>query len=200
MDTRLALNTVRPGLSAASVILLLTRLAGLKKVLGSLTLGGYDVSRFTPNPVSFKFAPDNSRELVIGVQSITSVSQNGATHNLLPSGILAYVDSTVSQIWLPLEACQAFETAFGLTYNETSKLYPVNDTLHQALTVQNASISFVLGNTQSGGETVNITLPYLSFDLQATWPAVDNDVRYFPLKRADNETQYTLGRTFLQEA
>ena len=172
----------------------------MKKVLGSLTLGGYDSSRFNPNPLSFKFAPDNSRDMVVGIQSITSVSQKGGTHNLLPSGILAYVDSTVPEIWLPLEACQAFENAFGLTYNETTKLYPVNDTLHQTLSDQNANISFVLGNTQSGGDTITITLPYLSFDLLASWPAVDSNTKYFPLKRASNDTQYTLGRTFLQEA
>jgi hypothetical protein len=29
---------------------------------------------------------------------------------------------------------------------------------------------------------------------------VSNQTRYFPLQRAANDTQYTLGRTFLQEA
>lgn len=169
-------------------------------MLGSLTLGGYDESRFTPNDLSFSFAPDNSRDLVLGIQSIVSTRPNGTDKPLLTAGILAYVDSTVPEIWLPIEACQAFEEAFGLVYDEESKLYPVNDTLHDALIAQNASITFVLGQLQTGGKTINITLPYASFDLQATPPFVKKKTKYFPLQRAQNDTQYTLGRTFLQEA
>ena len=178
----------------------LTASLGLKRVLGSLTLGGYDESRFTPNDLTFSFAPDNSRDLVLGVQSIVSTSGDGVIKSLLPAGILAYVDSTVPQIWLPIEACQAFEEAFGLVYDEKAQLYPVNDTLHDALVAQNPSITFVLGQLQTGGKTVNITLPYDSFDLEATPPFVSKKTRYFPLKRAENDTQFTLGRTFLQEA
>ena len=165
-----------------------------------MTLGGYDESRFTPNEMSFSFAPGDSRDLVVGLQSITSTSRNGAVKSLLPAGILASVDSTVPQIWLPIEACRAFEEAFGLVYDEKSKLYPVNDTLHDALIAQNAVITFTLGNLQTGGKTINITLPYDSFDLQATPPFVGTRTRYIPLQRAKDNTQYTLGRTFLQEA
>ena len=148
----------------------------------------------------FSFASDNSRDLVVGVQSIKSSSANGTVKSLLPSGILAYVDSTVPQIWLPIEACQAFEEAFGLKHDEESGLYPVDDDLHDALIAQNASITFTLGHLETGGETIDITLPYDSFDLQATPPFVNKRTRYFPLRRADNATQYTLGRTFLQGA
>ena len=172
---------------------------GLKSVLGSLTLGGYDQSRFAPNPLSFSFAPDSDRDIVVGIQSIVS-TDNKSTHKLLPTGINAYVDSTVAQIWLPLEACQAFETAFGLTYDNKTGLYLVNDTLHTSLVSQNASITFTLGNTGSGGATTDIVFPYASFDLRVTPPIVPTGTRYFPLRRATNETQYTLGRAFLQEA
>lgn len=173
----------------------------MNKVPGSLTLGGYDESRFTPNDLTFAFAPNNSRDLVVGVQSIVSTSQDGTVKSLLPAGILTYVDSTVPQIWLPIEACHAFEAAFGLVYDEESELYLVNSTLHDKLIAQKPSITFVLGQLQTGGKTVNITLPYDSFDLQATPPFVQKKTtRYFPLQRAKNDTQYTLGRTFLQEA
>lgn len=172
----------------------------MKKVLGSLTLGGYDESRFTPNELAFSFASGDSRDLVVGVQSITSTRRDGTVKSLLPSGILAYVDSTVPQIWLPIDACRAFEEAFGLVYDDESELYLINDTLHDALIAQGAVITFALGSLQTGGKTINITLPYDSFDLQATPPFVDTRTRYFPLQRAKNDTQYTLGRTFLQEA
>jgi len=172
----------------------------LKKVLGSLTLGGYDSSRFIPNPLSVSFATDNDRDTVIGIQSIKATNQNGTTSSLLTQGILAYVDTTIPYIWLPLEACIAFEKAFGLTWDKNSELYLVDDALHTNLLAQNATVGFTLGNGVSGGQTVDITLPYASFDLIAKYPLVNNTSNYFPLKRAANATQYTLGRTFLQEA
>lgn len=174
----------------------------LKQVLGSLTLGGVDSGRFTPNNLSIPLASQQGRSLLVGIQSISSVDQNGTTSNLLSNGIMALVDSTEAQIWLPVEACQAFERAFGLTYNETNGLYLVNNALETQLKAQNASVTFTLGSTASGGETVNITLPYASFDLMLTPPAANltSSTKYFPLRRADNDTQYTLGRTFLQEA
>ena len=175
----------------------------LKQVLGSLTLGGVDTGQFTPNNLSIPFAPQEGRSLLVGIQSISSVDQNGTTSNLLPNGgISAFVDSTEAQIWLPVEACQAFETAFGLTYNETNGFYLVNSALHSQLTTQNASVTFTLGSSTSGGETINITLPYASFDLLLKPPAANltSNTKYFPLRRAANDTQYTLGRTFLQEA
>ena len=174
----------------------------LKQVLGSLTLGGVDSGRFVPNNLSIPFASQQNRSLLVGIQSISSVNGNGTTNNLLPSGIMAFVDSTEAQIWLPVEACQAFEKAFGLTYNTTNGFYLVDNALHAQLQAQNASVTFTLGSTVSGGETVNITLPYNSFDLTLTPPAANlsSSTKYFPLRRADNDTQYTLGRTFLQEA
>lgn len=49
---------------------------------------------------------------------------------------------------------------------------------------------------------MNITLPYASFDLQLTqfYPGINQTTQYFPLRRAANDNQYTLGRTFLQES
>lgn len=173
---------------------------GLKKVLGSLTLGGFDQNRFTPTNMSFSFAPDNDRDIVVGIQSIVSKDQDGTSHDLLATGVNAYIDSTVPHIWLPLEACEAFEKAFGLIYDAENEIYPVTNALHKKLVAQNASITFTLGNSDSGGETVDIVLPYDSFDLQAQPPYTANATKYFPLRRAANETQYTLGRTFLQEA
>lgn len=170
-------------------------------MLGSLTLGGYDASRRPPNDtITFTFGDDISRDLLVGLQSIEYSDTKTAGRQLLSEGILTFIDSTVPHIWLPLSVCKAFESAFGLKYDNTTDLYLVNSTLHDALTKQNASISFVLGNRVRGGETVNITFPYASFDLQVSSPIVSEPTRYFPLRRADNDTQYTLGRTFLQES
>jgi hypothetical protein len=165
-----------------------------------LTLGGYDASRFTPNDVDFTFATDISRDLVVGVQSIRFSDSNAASEELLSDGILAFIDSSVPHIWLPLSACKAFEKAFGIIYDDTTDLYLVNNALHDRLLSQDASVTFVLGDNVAGGQTVEITLPYLSFDLQADYKFLNASSRYFPLRRADNDTQYTLGRTFLQES
>lgn len=137
---------------------------------------------------------------LLGSNQISLTGQDGTKQDLLPAGINAYVDSTVAQIWLPLEACKLFEKAFGLTYDAENQLYPVSNTLHKKLLAQNASITFTLGNSDSGSQNTDITLPYDSFDLQAKPPFAPNATRYFPLQRAANEKQYTLGRTFLQEA
>lgn len=174
---------------------------GLKKVDGTLTLGGYDASRFAPNRIYFPFASDISRNLVVGLQSIQFLESNTGPKNLLSEGILIFVDSTVPHIWLPVSACKEFEDAFGITYHQQTDLYLVNDTLHESLLAQNASVTFVVGNNVNGGDTVSITLPYRSFDLEASYQSLNGTTqRYFPLRRAANDSQYTLGRTFLQES
>ena len=174
----------------------------LNKVLGSLTLGGYDSARFIPNDLTFDFSAQDIRDLSVSITSITH-TQNTQTTPLLSSGpISAYLDSTIPWIYLPLSVCQAFESAFGLDYDDTSQSYLVNSTLHEKLQADNASVTFTLQNPANpSGGTVDITLPYAAFDLVASYPLTANgSQRYFPLARATNESQYTLGRTFFQEA
>lgn len=166
-----------------------------------MTLGGYDSSRFTPNDVIFNFASDVSRDLVVGIQTIKFSDSDTQDEELLPGGgILSFIDSTVPHIWLPLNACKAFEKAFGITYDSNTDLYLVNDSLHDTLKQQDASLSFILGNQVEGGDTVNITFPYAAFDLTVGSPLVNSSQSYLPLRRAANDSQYTLGRTFLQES
>lgn len=149
--------------------------------------------------MSFGFAPDISKDLTVGLQSI-STSMQGEHVELLPNSIFTFIDSTIPHIWLPVSACQKFEDTFGLTWNDTLGLYLVNDTLHNSLLSRNISFTFKIGNTTDRGPTIDIVLPYASFDLTVNYPIVSNQTRYFPLLRAENDTQYTLGRTFLQEA
>jgi hypothetical protein len=175
-------------------------LTGLSSFFGSLTLGGYDSSRFTPNNLTFPFNDDIARGLRVGLQSIIMSSNGKPDTPLLPTSVYAAIDSTTPYLWLPMDACMAFERAFGLVWDNQTKLYPVSERLHASLVAQNASVKFKLGVETKGGESVDIVLPYAAFDLQALYPLVERWTRYFPLKRAVNDTQYTLGRTFLQEA
>lgn len=146
------------------------------------------------------FNSDQSRDLTVGLADvITNVT--GSETSLLPSGnIPIFIDSSVAEIYLPDDACSAFETAFHLTYDSNSQLYLVNNTLHAELLAKNPSVTFSINTANTGGPGVNITLPYAAFDLTAQPPLVTTTSPYFPLQRATNNTQYTLGRTFLQEA
>ena len=60
--------------------------------------------------------------------------------------MLSFVDSTVPHIWLPTEACDAFERQLGLTWDNASELYLVNDSLHDSLLARNYTFTFKLGN------------------------------------------------------
>ncbi|KAF7507689.1 hypothetical protein GJ744_010242 [Endocarpon pusillum] len=161
-----------------------------KKTFGSLLFGGYDTSRFVPNNLTIGLGQDISRDILVGVQAI----RNGEV-NLLDQGIIAYIDSTIPHIWLPIQVCESFERAFNLTWDSDLELYLVNDTLHSNLLAENPTITFTIGSSVNGGDAVDIKLPYGAFDLTRNGIS-----RYFPLRRAQNETQYALGRTFLQQA
>jgi len=168
--------------------------------LASLTLGGYDSARFTSNNLTIPFSYTSAnRLLVVGLQSIQASNSFLGVVSLLPTGIFSLIDSTVPEIWLPLEACTVFETAFGLQYDYTRNRYLVNDTTHTQLLKINPVFTFKIGTQTADGETVQITVPYAAFDLQASWPIYNSSTNYFPLRRAENSTQYTLGRSFLQE-
>ncbi len=167
-------------------------------VLGSLILGGYDKSLFTHNNLTFSFNPLNKVDLTVSINSITYFSGH-TNKSLSATPFPAFINSDVPYFYLPLAVCQQFESAFGIVYDNTTGLYLVNDTLHTQLLAQSANVTFKLTNA-AGESTIDIVLPYQAFDLIAEWPLVKNTTRYFPLKRAVNNTQTTLGRAFLQEA
>ncbi|KAF7502717.1 hypothetical protein GJ744_005225 [Endocarpon pusillum] len=167
---------------------------------GSLTFGGYDSARMdVTRNLTIVGGADTYRPMLVGIENIKSGSSE-----LLDGPIVAGLDSLVSQIWLPASACRHFESAFGLVWNSTHQLYIVNETQHSTLLAQNPAITFTLstGSAQNKDERLDITFPYAAFDLTAKPPfaGLNETAYYFPLKPATDEVQYTLGRTFLQEA
>lgn len=163
-----------------------------------LIFGGYDTSRFTENSASFTLAGDIDRDIVVGIQSIT---YSGTTQSsLLPTAKYAFIESTDPNIWLPKEACQEFERAFGISIDKSSGLYLINSTQYSSLQAANPQVTFTLGDSLTGGETANVILPFEALALPASYPFTPNDTYYFPLKTAANDSQITLGRAFLQEA
>jgi len=175
-------------------------------VLSSLIVGGYDSSRLIANNLTISFGSDTSRNLLVAIQNITAVGNDLATTKLIPavftSSLYANIDSTVAEFWLPEEVCAVFENTFNLTYDSSTSLYLVSDSVHSDLLQTNPNVTFTIGSEPVGGDTVEITLPYAAFDLTASPPysGLKNQSLYFPLRRAVNDTQYTLGKAFLQEA
>lgn len=168
---------------------------------GSLTLGGYDTSRFVPNNVSFAFNSNDTRSFTVNIRSIILTTKDSDTVLETPNrSLLAAIDSTIPDMVLPVDVCQQFEMAFGITWNEAVQGYTVNETLHNALSSQNTSVVLTLGNSSAiSDQGFNISLPYAAFDLIAGPPLLNIASRYFPLRRAANDSQVTLGRTVLQE-
>ncbi|KAF1842153.1 acid protease [Cucurbitaria berberidis CBS 394.84] len=168
---------------------------------GGLTFGGYDQTRFIPNTISFPFDANDSRKPSLNIQAIVTRDMQNQTVSVFPDGpAYSLIDFAESQIWLPVSACDAFARAFNLTYDNSTDLYVVDSHTHALLIERNPSITFGLGQTANPGERINIVLPYSAFDQQASYPIYQNTTNYFPIRRAQNETQYTLGRTFFQEA
>ena len=118
-------------------------------VFGSLTLGGYDTTRFAPTSITCTFGADQSRDLLVGIQRITT---DIAGFPLLSAGIYVFIDSTVPHVWLPIEACTEFERAFNLTWDNHTELYLLTDDEHDNLISLNANITLRLGPLDTGGE------------------------------------------------
>jgi hypothetical protein len=131
-----------------------------------LIFGGYDSSRFVPNNVRFTLSADVTRDIVVGVQSIFHTETT--TTALLPTPIYAFVESTDPNIWLPLESCLLFEEAFGLTWDNSTSKYLLNDTQYNSLSKSNPTVIFRLAVSTAGGTTVDITLPFRNTHISQT--------------------------------
>jgi hypothetical protein len=169
---------------------------------GSLTLGGYDRSRFVPNDVFFPFGTDIAVGLVLSLQRISTNITNTTT--LLDTPIFPLINTVMSHLWLPEVVCEAFATAYGLSYDSSLNIYFVNDSIHTDLLNVNPVVSFTLATSKQPdtNETVQIQVPYSSLALRLEYPYVpaNHHRRYFPIRRAASDAQYTLGRAFLQDA
>jgi hypothetical protein len=112
---------------------------------GSLTFGGYDSARADlSRSIAVEFKGDSNRDLEVLISYILVNGTSGSDVNVLGNSppISAVADSTVTDIWLPLEACQQFESTLGIQWNDTIQMYLVNDTLHASLEASNPAVTF----------------------------------------------------------
>ncbi|KAK8165114.1 aspartic peptidase domain-containing protein [Phyllosticta citrichinensis] len=164
---------------------------------GSLTIGGYDTTRYESNNIWIGMGDDISRDLLVAVQRVET---NLTSTPLLSSANFWFIDSLVASMWFPESVCDAFADAYGLQWDSENSIYLINDTQHETLLARNPTLTFTLAATQTSNATIEITIPYVNLALNASYPFYPNSTRYFPLNRAANTTSYTLGRAFLQNA
>ncbi|KAI0525762.1 aspartic peptidase domain-containing protein [Xylaria bambusicola] len=201
--------------------------AGANGVPMSLTLGGYDANRFEPHDTRFSLN-STTRQPQVLVRAITaSVSDveqaptewSTASMPLLSynESVTAMIDSSTPYLWLPSHVCDRFASALNLTWNETLGLYVFsnNDVLDSYRSAPGLSFTFTFSSADNTGNfgaptnmtgIVNITVSANAFIQSLQYPFMNHidygapAIPYFPLKRAENSSQLTIGRSFLQEA
>lgn len=194
--------------------------SGLKGVPASLTLGGYDENRFERHSTSFSLAPGGApvvaiNEITVSANPLPSArSQPNWSSNPLTllgpaDAALFTIDSSTPFLWLPESVCDRFAQALDLRYNDVLELYTFarNSSQRDNLVSWNMTFVFSVGDLVGSSNTLDITLPYNAFDLQLSYPFPGLNAtfaspryNYFPLRRAANTSQYTIGRSFLQES
>ena len=180
----------------------------LKGVPASLVFGGYDENRFEPN--DFYFSLDSNQQPVVDLQSISVDGWTDDNVNLFDSTDEGYftVDSSTPFLWLPESAALKFENTFGLEYDESLQLYFYpNATQEKNVMQANMTFSFILTDLEDSTQSVNLFLPgaaFTSLSLTYGYPGLNVNstspsTPYFPVRKAANNTQYIIGRMFLQE-
>ncbi|KAK1988582.1 eukaryotic aspartyl protease [Colletotrichum cereale] len=195
----------------------------------SLTLGGYDESRFVQHNNEFSLDPSDGlpHALVRAIEVTTGHDKalpdgwNTTTRILsnMSTSFTAMIDSSTPYLWLPDAICDQFAQAFNLTYNSTFNLYTLTDGQYDDFKSGASSYSFTFSfssqdNSDDFGHPltvpgiVNITITAAAFAQALRYPfqsdAIhygDPAVPYFPLRRASSLTEtFVIGRSFLQEA
>ena len=182
-------------------------------------LGGFDANRFEPHNITFDLDPNLNPVVALNEITVTaeplpssniSAGRFGSPLILLSASeaSLFTIDSSTPYLWLPEAVCYKFEKALGLTYDDAIQLYTFgsNSPQHEVLVNWNMTFQFTIADLKGSLNSVSLSLPYEAFDLQLTYPypglnATQSSppINYFPLRKATNSTQYTIGRTFLQE-
>lgn len=143
--------------------------------------------------------------------SLANKSMNPDDNDLIPSDndYLFTIDSSTPFFWFPEKICDSFAKALGLTYNETLQLYTYgsNSSRYDTIAGWDLNFTFTLSNLPDSSKSVQIELPFSALDHKLSYPFPDlasrpdgDGVRYFPLRKANDSRQYTIGRAFLQEA
>lgn len=150
-------------------------------------------------PLKVSINKDDERPLTVALQSIVVTNSFNGTISLSNTALLVPIDSSVSDLWLPRSICDRFASAFGLQYIAQTNRYILSSETNERLKKLSPVLSFTIGTQLVEGTTIVVQLPYAAMDLQASTPIFANTINYFPIRRAANDSQYMIGRAFLQE-
>ncbi|KAJ1333486.1 saccharopepsin [Microdochium nivale] len=191
----------------------------------SLTIGGYDRSRFEPHDVTFALnqsAPVPRVRLRSITTSVADLTQaptiwTAATETLLPfnESVSATIDSSTPYLWLPRVAADRFASMYNLVWSESFKLYTFKDSKSaiRFKDTPNLSLTFTVSSYDNPGDLINplkgpavlnlnISGKAFFHYLRYPFPNMQKDavaVPYFPLRRTSQGQGAVIGRAFLQE-
>jgi Eukaryotic aspartyl protease len=168
----------------------------------SLVFGGFDAFRLGQSAHSFPFSSDLDRPLLARLGSITVLDglHSDGQISLLPSAIPVLLDSTSPYFELPEATCKEFERAFDLKFEPESGQFRVKPSTRQRLRERNPKVRFKITEEYEGDGSVEVELPYASFDLQSWSTFEDKEaINYFPIKIKTTGQPSVLGRVFFQE-
>ncbi|KAF2754504.1 acid protease [Pseudovirgaria hyperparasitica] len=174
---------------------------------GSLTLGGFDRNLMSSQQVVAPIDRDAAGAdgaggaLRLSVTSIKTKSGPNGDRVVSDTTITMPIDSTVPELWLPRSVCDQFQTAFNLNYSDSADRYYFGSfALAREIASKNPAVEFVIADGFESSESITISVPFSAFNLNVSFPVFESAVPWFPIRRAANETQYTLGRVFMQAA
>lgn len=137
----------------------------------------------------------------LNLESLVVVNSPIGTFSALPEyGVNLIIDSILPDLWLPQNVCDFLAQTLNLTFDSTTGRYLIDSSTHSALREASPEFTFTLSASQPPTETLNIVLPYSAFDLWLQPPIYESPVPYFPIRVTPDESDFILGRAFLQEA
>ncbi|MCJ1444194.1 MAG: hypothetical protein MMC23_004695 [Stictis urceolatum] len=169
-------------------------------VQSNLALGGYD-AQLLYNPENlelYSFATDEAlpeRDLVITLKPLHANLTASSTTQLLSTPLKAFIETGTEDLWLPEDACDLFASHFRLSWNGTSQRYTSSLSSNNDFVNKIVVLTFEISDSanKSARNLITLNVGHLT-------PPVVDDLWIFPLRRAANATQYTLGRSFLRAA
>lgn len=192
----------------------------------SVTLGGFDTSRFVDHGEDFTITKEDTllRTLVRGIQVSANGSQKAPEDwdsdilelSSWDKAFTALIDTSTPFMWLPDNVCEEFASALGLDYRDDLELYTIsNDRYRDYRHTDSYTFTFSLSSTDNNDDlgdplgtkgVVNITMPIQTFVSTVEYPFHDEAISYgaaaipyFSLRKSGDNSTFVIGRSFLQE-
>ncbi|KAF9766180.1 hypothetical protein IL306_001441 [Fusarium sp. DS 682] len=180
-------------------------------IAGSLWFGGYDKNRVIGDVLTLTGSPrgegitlwDIAIEGVGDHSPFTSKSKNDLLakgNSSISSGLKVTVDGCSPYLTLPKSTCDNIAEHLPVNFNSDLGLYiwdPKSKQYDEIISSATALTFSFISDTNT--DPIKIRVPFMHLNLTLSEPIVDNPIAYFPC-HVNNNGQYVLGRSFLQDA